>query len=79
MLMRRSFKLVESLMSMWEITWSKSAYAKCVSIHDVCRAFNKMPSQNMVTLNVMVCGCVKCRHWNYFDKYKWKLVCSQTS
>jgi len=60
MLMKRSFKFVENLMFMWEITWSKSTYAKCANIQDACRTFNEMPSQNMVTLNVMIFGSVKC-------------------
>jgi hypothetical protein len=61
MLMRRLFKLVESLMSMWGIIWSKSTYAKCVGIQDACRVLNKMSSQNMVTLNVMIFGRVECK------------------
>jgi pentatricopeptide repeat protein len=35
-------------------------YAKCGSIEDAWRGFNKMPSRNVVTWNAMVLGHVKC-------------------
>jgi len=35
-------------------------YAKCGSIEDAWRAFNKMPSQNVVTWSSMILGHVKC-------------------
>jgi pentatricopeptide repeat protein len=35
-------------------------YAKCGSIKDAWRVFNKMPSRNVVTWNAMVLGHVKC-------------------
>ncbi|CAK9218943.1 unnamed protein product [Sphagnum troendelagicum] len=35
-------------------------YAKCGSLEDACRVFNKMPSRNVVTWNAMILGHVKC-------------------
>jgi len=35
-------------------------YAKCGSIEDAWRVFNKMPSQNVVTWSNMILGHVKC-------------------
>ncbi|CAK9194412.1 unnamed protein product [Sphagnum troendelagicum] len=35
-------------------------YAKCGSIEDAWRVFNKMPSQNVVTWSSMILGHVKC-------------------
>jgi pentatricopeptide repeat protein len=35
-------------------------YAKCGSIEDACRAFNKMPSHDVVTWNAMIFGHAKC-------------------
>jgi pentatricopeptide repeat protein len=35
-------------------------YAKCGSLGDAWRVFNKMPSRNMVTWNAMIFGHVKC-------------------
>ncbi len=35
-------------------------YAKCGSIEDGWRVFNKMPSQNVVTWSSMILGHVKC-------------------
>ncbi len=35
-------------------------YAKCGSIEDAWRVFNKMPFRNVVTWNAMVLGHVKC-------------------
>jgi pentatricopeptide repeat protein len=35
-------------------------YAKCGSIEDAWRVFNKMSSQNVVTWNAMILGHVKC-------------------
>jgi pentatricopeptide repeat protein len=35
-------------------------YAKCGSIEDARRVFNKMPSRNVVTWNAMIFGHVKC-------------------
>jgi pentatricopeptide repeat protein len=35
-------------------------YAKCGSIEDAWRVFNKMPSRNVVTWNAMVLGHVEC-------------------
>jgi pentatricopeptide repeat protein len=35
-------------------------YAKCGSIDDAWRVFNKMPSQNVVTWSTMILGHVKC-------------------
>ncbi|KAH8944737.1 hypothetical protein BDL97_12G000400 [Sphagnum fallax] len=35
-------------------------YAKCGSLEDACRVFNKMPSRNVVTWNAMIKGHVKC-------------------
>jgi pentatricopeptide repeat protein len=55
-------------------------YAKCGSIEDVKRVFNKLPSRDVVSWNVMIFGHVKYgqgqKAWNYFDKCKRK-VCSQ--
>ncbi|CAK9265653.1 unnamed protein product [Sphagnum jensenii] len=36
-------------------------YAKCGSMEDAWRVFNKMPSQNMVTWTAVIVGHVKCR------------------
>jgi pentatricopeptide repeat protein len=36
-------------------------YAKCGSIENAWRVFNKMPSRNVVTWNAMILGHVKCR------------------
>jgi pentatricopeptide repeat protein len=36
-------------------------YAKCGSMEDAQRVFNKMPSRNVVTWNAMILGHVKCR------------------
>ncbi|CAK9210163.1 unnamed protein product [Sphagnum jensenii] len=36
-------------------------YAKCGSMEDAWRVFNKMPSRNVVTWNAMILGHVKCR------------------
>ncbi len=35
-------------------------YAKCGSIEDACRVFNKMPSRDVVTWSAMILGHVKC-------------------
>ncbi len=35
-------------------------YAKCGSMHNACRVFNKMPTQDLVTWNAMIFGHVKC-------------------
>jgi len=35
-------------------------YAKCGSMEDAWRVFNKMPSQNMVTWTAVIVGHVKC-------------------
>ncbi|KAH9536424.1 hypothetical protein CY35_17G107900 [Sphagnum magellanicum] len=35
-------------------------YAKCGSIEDAWRVFNKMPSQNVVTWSTMILGHVQC-------------------
>jgi len=35
-------------------------YAKCGSIEDAWRVFNKMPSQNVVTWSTMILGHVEC-------------------
>jgi pentatricopeptide repeat protein len=35
-------------------------YAKCGSMEDACRVFNKMPLCDAVTWNVMISGLVKC-------------------
>jgi pentatricopeptide repeat protein len=35
-------------------------YAKCGSVDDAWRAFNEMPSRNVVTWNAMIFGHVKC-------------------
>jgi len=35
-------------------------YAKCGSIEDACKVFNKMPSHDVVTWNAMIFGHVKC-------------------
>jgi pentatricopeptide repeat protein len=35
-------------------------YAKCGSIDDACRVFNKMPTRNVVSWNTMIMGHVKC-------------------
>ncbi|CAN5960213.1 unnamed protein product [Sphagnum jensenii] len=37
-------------------------YAKCGSIQDSCRVFNKMPSQNVATWNAILGGCAKHGH-----------------
>ncbi len=34
-------------------------YAKCGSIEDAGRVFNKMPSRDVVIWNAMILGCVK--------------------
>jgi pentatricopeptide repeat protein len=56
-------------------------YAKCGSIEDAWRVFNKMPSRDVVSWSAMILGHVKCgqsrRHCNCFDKCNRK-VCSQT-
>ncbi len=36
-------------------------YAKCGSMEDAWRVFNKMPSQDVVTWTAMILGHVKCR------------------
>ncbi len=36
-------------------------YAKCGSIEEAWRVFNKMPSQDVATWNAVVLGHVKCR------------------
>jgi pentatricopeptide repeat protein len=50
--MNSSFKVVASLMSL-------HTYAKCGSIDDAWRVFNKMPSQHVVTWNAIILGHVK--------------------
>ncbi len=35
-------------------------YAKCGSLEDAWRVFNKMPSRNMVTWTTVILGHVKC-------------------
>jgi pentatricopeptide repeat protein len=35
-------------------------YAKCGSMEDAARVFNKMPSRNVVLWNMMISGHVKC-------------------
>jgi pentatricopeptide repeat protein len=35
-------------------------YAKCRSIEDAWRVFNKMPSQDVITWNTMILGHVNC-------------------
>jgi len=35
-------------------------YANCGSMHNACRVFNKMPTQDLVTWNAMIFGHVKC-------------------
>ncbi len=35
-------------------------YAKCGSIEDAWRMFNKIPSQNVVTWTIMILGHVQC-------------------
>jgi pentatricopeptide repeat protein len=46
--------------------------SKFGSIDDAQRVFNKMPSHNVVTWNIILWRHVKCgqgrRHWNYFDE-----------
>jgi len=57
-------------------------YAKCGSMEDACRVFNKSRSCDVVTLNVMIFGLVKCgrgtRHLpqDCFDRCNRK-VCDQ--
>ncbi len=52
-------------------------YAKCGSMQDVWRVFNKMASCDVVTWNAMLSGHVSVgkgrRHWNYFDKCNTKV------
>ncbi len=50
--MNRSFKVVVSPMSMWVI----DMYVKCGSMEDAWRVFNKMPSCNVVSWNIMLGG-----------------------
>jgi hypothetical protein len=47
-LMKRSFKVVVKLILLWG-SRLVDMYAKCRSIEDAQRVFNKMPSHNMVT------------------------------
>jgi len=46
-------------------------YAKCGSLLDAVRVFNKMPSHNVVSWNIIISGHVKFgperRPWNYFN------------
>jgi pentatricopeptide repeat protein len=35
-------------------------YAKCGSMEDACKVFNKMSSHNVVSWNAMILGHVKC-------------------
>jgi pentatricopeptide repeat protein len=53
-------------------------YAKCGSMENACRVFNKMHTRDLVTWNAMIFGHVDwgTRHWNYFKKCSRK-VCSQ--
>ncbi len=37
-------------------------YAKCGSIEDGWKMFNKMPSRNVVTWTAMIMGHVQCGH-----------------
>ncbi len=50
-------------------------YAKCGSMEDAYRVFNKMSSRDAVTWTAMLSGHAGKgrRHWNYFDKCNWKL------
>ncbi len=52
-------------------------YAKCGNMENACKVFDKMLLHDVVTLNAMIFGCVKCgkdrRHWNYFDKCNMKV------
>jgi pentatricopeptide repeat protein len=64
--MNSSFKVVASLMSL-------HTYAKCGSIDDAWRVFNKMSSQHVVTWNAIIYRTCETagrgrRHWNYFYK-----------
>jgi hypothetical protein len=36
-------------------------YAKCGTVEDVWRVFNRIPSRDVVTWNTMILGHVKCR------------------
>jgi pentatricopeptide repeat protein len=57
-------------------------YAKCGSMEDAQRVFDKMASWNVVTWTAMMLGlgtCEMCkgtRHWNYFDTCN-RMLCSQ--
>ncbi len=58
-------------------------YAKCGSIEEAQRMFNKMPSRYVVTWNAMIFGHVvygqgHTGHWNYFNKCNQRM-CHQTS
>jgi hypothetical protein len=49
-------------------------YAKCGSIGDAQRVFNKLPSHNVVTWNTILWEHVTHgRHWNYFDECRRKV------
>jgi pentatricopeptide repeat protein len=48
-------------------------YAKCGSIEDVWRVFNKIPSQGVVTWNTMILGHVKCRQGQKALELFWQM------
>jgi pentatricopeptide repeat protein len=53
----RSFKVVVNQLFLWVMV---DMYAKCGSMEDACKVFNKMSSQNVVSWNATILGHVKC-------------------
>jgi pentatricopeptide repeat protein len=57
-------------------------YAKCGSIEDAWRVFNKMPSQDVITRNTMILGYVKCgrgqKALEIFRQMQQEHACNQT-
>ncbi len=57
-------------------------YAKCGSIEDAWRVFNKMPSQDVITWNTMILGYVKCgkgqKALEIFRQMQQEHACNQT-
>jgi pentatricopeptide repeat protein len=56
-------------------------YAKCGSMEDACKVFNKMSSRNVVSSNAMILGHVNVgkhrTHSSYFNKCNGKVCSSQ--
>jgi hypothetical protein len=74
MLINRSFKVVES--DVFVGSGLIDMYAKCGSMGDALRIFNKMTPCNVVSWNAMIAkrnvGKGR-RHWNYFNKCNGKV------